>query len=460
MAYASGTCTDFIDFMRKLRDYAAGLVDPATDPEITAGQKVIDIQAVGTLTFIGQPANGETVTINGKGYTFQTVLTNVDGNVFIGATTDLSASNLAAAINAGPGSGTAYAAATVAHPFVKGANGPGYTRAIAQTGGVSGNGITTTDTVANASWSGATLTGGFPVKWTILTNGALPALPGSGSATDGEFYLRGPGSDPADQIIIGAQSYRNTGNAVFGFRWRGYTQFNNLLSFTTMPGVSPPGHVALANATFNCWFYVSPRRIMAVARIGSTDILVHSGLLQQFGTRGQYPYPLLIAGSVQDATYNTAQNNFGQSTLPDPGPTLAYLRWVDGSWNVVQSYNNNSATRSQARTGTNPYSLWPQRDVSVSDGSDVSSVDNEDTLFEQFTSTNRQLSSSEISAYPLLPCIMHTATQLIGQVEGLFVVPGLGLNSGDTINDGTFTYDVFKNTWRSEAADFYAIRRV
>ena len=56
-------------------------------------------RATGTLTLSGQPLNTETVTIDGKVYTFQTVLTNSDGNVFIGATFADSISNLANAIN-------------------------------------------------------------------------------------------------------------------------------------------------------------------------------------------------------------------------------------------------------------------------------------------------------------------------------------------------------------------------
>lgn len=295
--------------------------------------------------------------------------------------------------------------------------------------------------------------------WSALSLGAgMTALPGSGSATDGEFYLQGQGSDPADQIIIGFQTYRNAGNGVFGVRMRGYTAYNSLLTFSNMPGVSPQGQAAFANSSFNCFFWVTSRRIMAVARIGTTDILIHSGFPQIFGTRSQYPYPLFIAGSVLDETFNTAQNNFGQSCLPDPAGTTAYLRWVDGTWQNVAHYTGAGATRAQQRVGTT-YSIWPQRDVAVTDGSDNSLVDNEDTLFEAFASTARQVSSSEISAYPLLPCILHTNGQVIGQLEGLYMVPGLGLNSGDTISDGTDTYDVFKNTWRSETVDFFCIRR-
>lgn len=60
--------------------------------------------------------DGETVTINGKVYTFQDTLTNVDGHVKIGATGPDTVTNLAHAVNASGGtSGTDYAAATVAH---------------------------------------------------------------------------------------------------------------------------------------------------------------------------------------------------------------------------------------------------------------------------------------------------------------------------------------------------------
>lgn len=347
MAYASGTATDFIDFLRKLRDYSAGLIDPASHATITGG--------------------------------------------IIVPTAD---------------------------------------------------------------------------RWTIQTlGGGMTALPGSGSATDGEFYLQGQGSDPSDQIQVGFQTYRNVGNAVFGFRMRGYTAYNSALTFTTMPGVSPQTQVALSNASMNCWFWVSARRIMALARVGTTDILLHVGFIRQFGTRSQYPYPLMLCGSVRDETFNTAQNNFGQSSLPDPCELTCYLRWVDGTWQQMPHYSGVSSQRGQQRTGVSPgtttYAFWPQRNVTINnrDGSNNSTIDNEEQLFEQFSSTNRQVSSSEIGAYPLLPIIAHQQDQLIGTVDGLYMVPGLGLNSGDTINDGTDTYDVFKNTWRSETDDFFCIRR-
>jgi hypothetical protein len=129
------------------------------DPNTTA--------ATGVLTFSGQPANTETVVINGKTYTFQTVLTNTDGNVLIGANLAASITNLADAINLGSGSGTTYAAATTLNADVAGLASATLLTVTAKLGGTDGNAVTTTDTVANASWGGATLSGGDSgARWT------------------------------------------------------------------------------------------------------------------------------------------------------------------------------------------------------------------------------------------------------------------------------------------------------
>ena len=46
------------------------------------------------LTFTGQPADTNTVVLGAKTYTFQTTLTDVDGNVLIGPSAAISIDNL------------------------------------------------------------------------------------------------------------------------------------------------------------------------------------------------------------------------------------------------------------------------------------------------------------------------------------------------------------------------------
>lgn len=119
------------------------------------------VHAEGTLTFSGNAANGETVVIGGKTYTFQTTLTNVDGNVQLGAAASSSITNLVAAINLDSGAGTAYAAAMTRNEKVW-ARKMSITemKVSAGIGGSIGNHIPTTTTLGSGSWGGTTLAGG------------------------------------------------------------------------------------------------------------------------------------------------------------------------------------------------------------------------------------------------------------------------------------------------------------
>ena len=117
--------------------------------------------ATGILTLTGNASNNETVTIDSKTYTFQDTLTDTDGNVKIGANASDTIDNLIAAIVLGAGSGTAYAASMTLHPTVDAAAGAGDTMDLtAKSSGDSGNSLTTTETMTNGSFGGATLSGG------------------------------------------------------------------------------------------------------------------------------------------------------------------------------------------------------------------------------------------------------------------------------------------------------------
>lgn len=144
--------------------------------EFGAGQVTVDVSgsfpklhlagqatATGTLTGTGvNVSNSDTVTIGTRVYTFQTVLTNVDGNVKIGATAALSLTNLFRAINASGGvPGTDYALATTAHPRVTATNPTGTTVVLtAKASGAVGNSVVTTETSTQLSFGAGTLTGG------------------------------------------------------------------------------------------------------------------------------------------------------------------------------------------------------------------------------------------------------------------------------------------------------------
>lgn len=128
----------------------------------TRGTPVNGVKATQTLTSNATaPANGQTVTIGNKVYTYQTVLTNVNGNVLIGASAAIALDNLKAAINLEAGAGTLYAAATTRHTQVTATTNTATTQVVeAINPGAWANGIAVAETSANLSWGAATLTGG------------------------------------------------------------------------------------------------------------------------------------------------------------------------------------------------------------------------------------------------------------------------------------------------------------
>ena len=157
------------------RSYPEGTVGGLFEMNITEPAHIMGVQLMGegagilagtkaveTLTFGGNAGNGETVTIGTKVYTFQTTLTNVDGNVFIGATASDSLDNLIAAINLGAGAGTLYATLMTANTDVVAAAGAGDTMDVeALVGGTAGNAIAVATDVTLGAWVGTDLAGGL-----------------------------------------------------------------------------------------------------------------------------------------------------------------------------------------------------------------------------------------------------------------------------------------------------------
>jgi hypothetical protein len=128
-------------------------------------------QASGTLTFTGQPSDGDTVTIGSQTYTFKTTLTPTAGEVLIGGSQAAAQANLMAAINAANGSGSLWAAGLSRNPDIFATNIGSTIVVTARLGGPAGNSLASTKSGANFSWGGSTLSGGFDGKAPVTLTG-------------------------------------------------------------------------------------------------------------------------------------------------------------------------------------------------------------------------------------------------------------------------------------------------
>lgn len=144
-------------------------IAPCHSVRMTVDTFTAIVAADETLTGTANFADTETVTIGTKVYTFQATLTDVDGNVHVGADLEASCDNLRAAVNLDGVAGTDYALSMTEHPDVSATDTATTVVATAKVAGSAGNAIVTTETGANASWGSATLTGGTggPANWAL-----------------------------------------------------------------------------------------------------------------------------------------------------------------------------------------------------------------------------------------------------------------------------------------------------
>ena len=119
--------------------------------------------ATGTLTLGANAANGNNVVLGAKTYTFTNPFVDAENNVAVGGNASESLDNLIAAITGGAGEGTAYGTGTTANAEATAVAGDGDTLvATAITPGLAGNTIASTTTIGGGSvWTGDHLDGGI-----------------------------------------------------------------------------------------------------------------------------------------------------------------------------------------------------------------------------------------------------------------------------------------------------------
>ena len=155
-----------------MRAYAVGL-DPTTIPnDSKLEQRLLFIEKnnyavtgtapTTTLTSTGTAGNNETFTIGSRVYTLKTALTasTTANEILIGAAATNTLDNIKEAINGTGTPGTNYGSNTVRHPQVTAGAKNATTLVITSTDTNASGLIATTETMANFSFTAATLTNG------------------------------------------------------------------------------------------------------------------------------------------------------------------------------------------------------------------------------------------------------------------------------------------------------------
>jgi len=191
---------------RNFRDFLTGLesILTATGAAIaswTATAPVTAVASTGVLT-ASAIANGDTITIGAKVYTFQDTLTDVDGNVKRSGTLATDLANLVKAINLTGVAGTDYATSSVIDANVSAVSDATTMTVTAKTAGTAGDAIASTETSATAAWGAATLAGGVDA---VAATANLAKTTHGLAADEGPFLVSNSGGSlptPLDNATL------------------------------------------------------------------------------------------------------------------------------------------------------------------------------------------------------------------------------------------------------------------
>jgi hypothetical protein len=274
------------------------------------------------------------------------------------------------------------------------------------------------------------------------------------------IILKGTGLSGTDAIYVGVRKYENVPADIFGWMLNGFTGYVNGLSFYNQPGGLPfdatagwntPG-ISLWNSEIPYWFFVTGRRIIMVAKISTVYVALYLGFILPYGTPGQWPYPLCVAGSMNG---NQFVSRFSTTSAfhtvpfipfaPDNtnGRSCLALRLSDGSWRRISF----GATNQQYQhNGVWPYSSY----FVATDG------------MNGFYNMRAALDDS----YVLHPTLIHMGSNtteaqvkgILGEFDGVFHVPGLGNAAEDVITIGADNFRVFQNIFRNDLINYFCVK--
>lgn len=270
-----------------------------------------------------------------------------------------------------------------------------------------------------------------------------------------ETLIEGPGASGADSVFVGMRSNFTTGTEHF-ITLGGFTGFDDKDDFYNQPGAIPEiGHgykgwpaLGLHDQNMEFWMMVNGRRIMAVIKAGAVYVHVYLGFLKTYYTPQQYPYPMVVGGSMLNSDTNSP-------SAGDPS-TMNRAYWNCCQWDY-SSYGTVSALRYRTHAGA-----WGVfRNKAESDGW---SKNIKDGVWPWNWNSLYSLGVNLDGSYPLFPAVLHEgdditgASGLHGEFEGLFAIPGKSAVVEDIINVGADQYMVFQNCGESDDSNYCAVK--
>ena len=268
-----------------------------------------------------------------------------------------------------------------------------------------------------------------PEAWTVDRN--ITAADG-----ERELIMHGPGLDGSQAIYVGVRSRTNADSDSYNWRLMGCTGYVAGNAWWAQPNSSNTwtsgnsANLLLWDQAIPYWFIGSGRRLIVVAKVSTVYETAYLGYALPYATPGQYPYPLVVAGTSDRANQRWDWQGDGHSALWRPLDPNVQWRTADGEWRRLREANTKGDDQ------VNP---------GLIDGS----------LGDDW----REAPDGTRWLLPLVG-VSYGPDNYLGELDGLAVVPGFGIAAEDIIDDGGDDWLVVQSAFRTTSRDYAAVRLV
>jgi hypothetical protein len=273
-----------------------------------------------------------------------------------------------------------------------------------------------------------------------------------------EYCWQAPGNDGQSEIFTGIHGFERQDADYFNWEIAGMDGFLAGARFFEQPGMQGNLYLPLWNAAIPYWFIADGRRLVVIAKISTQYEIAVLGLLDPYYSPGQWPYPLVLGGSMSHAefldwddikyrwslsdnrhrifTHADVGNSPASSGEREPWDTQLRVRNLDGSWKALEGTNLDIATTTPGAANN---LIWPTR-CGLS-----------------------QLDPGPGATYDLWPVMLLLTdtgggTNTPGQLPGICLVTGQDLTAETLITEGAVDWIVIPNVFRNDRDDFCAVR--
>jgi hypothetical protein len=260
------------------------------------------------------------------------------------------------------------------------------------------------------------------------------------SVASTEYIWSAPGNDGTGNVLVGASRFSDVGGDYDDLRLGGFYGYSSAQTFTTQPGAMTDTILPLLRVgALPYWFIANGRRVVVVVKVSTNYELAYLGLINEYASPSQFPYPLAVGGSmnwaaspppVGDGRWRWSYNGnehigfpFGSQTPANDIPAQLKLRRPDGVW------------RGFAASFGGGGGVWPygQGALAVRENLDGS--------------------------YSLIPILLtEDAPNCFGEPDGVAFVTGYNQVSENTVTINRVQWLVVQNIFRTTEHDYCAVK--